>query len=279
MTNSFLVALIASVAHEVNRAYCASIGDDSQPAWAEAPQWQKDSAIAGVNMHLANPQATPEQSHESWLAHKLANGWIYGEVKNDERKEHPCCVPYDQLPPEQKSKDYLFRAVVHALKEIPLAQPHSQTGHSPADQHALGAAVAVRYIGARAQYTDRLYGTGLVFKQGQVRPVPPSVARRFLRHVDLFEQAAVAQDSAPASNALDVSTDDTAEQLMRMEQEQQKEDDEQFTLDSMHRSLDGMNREALELLAPRYGVRVAKNIKDDALRDRLHKAIDAQGIV
>ena len=36
-------------------------------------------------------------------------------VKDAERKEHPCCVPYDALPVEQKTKDYLFRAVVHAL--------------------------------------------------------------------------------------------------------------------------------------------------------------------
>jgi len=73
---------IAQVAHEVNRAYCASIGDDSQPAWADAPDWQRASILAGVDMHLANPDATPEQSHESWLAVKLADGWVYGEVKN-----------------------------------------------------------------------------------------------------------------------------------------------------------------------------------------------------
>lgn len=46
------VDAIAKRAHEVNRAYCASIGDHSQPAWEDAPQWQKDSAIAGVRAHL-----------------------------------------------------------------------------------------------------------------------------------------------------------------------------------------------------------------------------------
>jgi RyR domain len=109
---------IARVAHEINRAYCAAIGDNSQPAWADAPDWQKNSAIAGVNMHMANPNATPEDSHKSWLAQKQAEGWTYGPVKDPAKKEHPCFLPYDELPQEQRVKDYLFRGVVHALRPV-----------------------------------------------------------------------------------------------------------------------------------------------------------------
>lgn len=107
--------MIARVAHEINRAYCESLGDDSQVPWREAPQWQKDSAIEGVRMHLSNPQATPEDSHKRWLAKKEADGWVWGEVKDADAKTHPCMVPFDQLPQAQQSKDYIFRAVVHAL--------------------------------------------------------------------------------------------------------------------------------------------------------------------
>jgi len=39
---------IAVVCHEANRAYCSRIGDDSQPPWCDAPEWQKMSAITGV---------------------------------------------------------------------------------------------------------------------------------------------------------------------------------------------------------------------------------------
>lgn len=46
---------IAQVAHELNKAYCESIGDTSQPSWAGAPEWQKSSAIGGVSFHLDNP--------------------------------------------------------------------------------------------------------------------------------------------------------------------------------------------------------------------------------
>lgn len=105
---------IAQLAHEVNRAYCQALGDDSQPAWAEAPQWQKDSALLGVELHTANPDAGPEMSHESWMKQKVADGWIHGSVKDPVKKEHPCLVSFHELPKEQQAKDFIFRGVVHA---------------------------------------------------------------------------------------------------------------------------------------------------------------------
>ncbi|RTK92569.1 MAG: hypothetical protein EKK61_03985 [Rickettsiales bacterium] len=109
---------IAKVAHELNKAYCESIGDISQPSWEEAPEWQKSSAINGVQFHIDNPNATPANSHESWLKQKTEEGWKYGEVKNPETKEHPCFLPYEQLPTSQKAKDYIFRQTIHSLKKF-----------------------------------------------------------------------------------------------------------------------------------------------------------------
>ena len=106
---------IARVAHEVNRAYCQAIGDNSQPTWEDAPEWQRSSAANGVQFHAANPKAGPDHSHNEWLREKTAAGWKFGTVKDAEKKEHPCFVPYDALPVEQKAKDFIFRAIVHAL--------------------------------------------------------------------------------------------------------------------------------------------------------------------
>jgi len=107
---------IAQVCHEANRAYCLTLGDTSQVAWADAPDWQKNSAIAGVSFCLDNPDAPPSANHDSWLKQKEADGWKYGEVKDAEKKEHPCFVPYEQLPIEQQKKDALFKAIVAALR-------------------------------------------------------------------------------------------------------------------------------------------------------------------
>lgn len=108
---------IAKVCHEANRVYCESLGDNTQHAWHGAEAWQQESAVKGVEFCQANPAAPPSANHESWLAVKKADGWKYGEVKDAEKKEHPCFVPYDQLPVEQQKKDALFKAIVGALSD------------------------------------------------------------------------------------------------------------------------------------------------------------------
>ena len=110
---------IARTCHEVNRAYAASLGDDSQPAWRDAPAWQRASAIEGVRFHLerlrAGRPASAEESHARWLRDKEQAGWRYGPIKNADTREHPCMVPYDELPAAERTKDALFAAVVDAL--------------------------------------------------------------------------------------------------------------------------------------------------------------------
>lgn len=106
---------IARICHEANGSLCVTQEDFSQTSWDEAPEWQKKSALIGVAFHLKNPNAGPDDSHNSWLAEKTSDGWKYGPVKDVDKKEHPCFVPYDQLPPAQQAKDYLFRGIVHSL--------------------------------------------------------------------------------------------------------------------------------------------------------------------
>jgi hypothetical protein len=96
--------------------------------WDQAPDWQVQSAIDGVAFHIANPDCTPEQSHKNWMAQKTRDGWVYGKEKRPEVKMHPCMVPYAQLPQEQRSKDFLFKAICEEFAVIfgmrePVAEP------------------------------------------------------------------------------------------------------------------------------------------------------------
>jgi hypothetical protein len=109
------LADVARVCHEVNAAFCRSIGDDSQPSWDNAPEWQVLSCANGIKAVCENPDMTPEQSHEGWLEEKRADGWKWGTVKDVEQKEHPCFVPYPELSEQQRTKDALFVAVVKSL--------------------------------------------------------------------------------------------------------------------------------------------------------------------
>jgi len=105
---------IARVCHEANRALQVEAGDPAvSPSWDEAPEWQRASAIEGVA--AAQAGATEQGLHQSWCDSKVQDGWTYGPVKDAEAKTHPCLVPYDELPEDQRRKDAVFGAIVGAL--------------------------------------------------------------------------------------------------------------------------------------------------------------------
>jgi len=112
----FRVLAIAKICHETNRLYCESIGDRSQTVWEGAENWQQESAVKGVILHLTGDHG-PEASHESWMKEKIETGWVYGTEKNPEKKTHPCMVTFKGLPKDQQRKDVLFRNIVHAFKD------------------------------------------------------------------------------------------------------------------------------------------------------------------
>jgi len=274
---------IAAIAHEANRAYCQSLGDDSQPVWAEAPEWQQQSALVGVEMHLANPEATPEQSHESWLAQKVAEGWVYGEAKDPENKVHPCCVPYEELPAEQKAKDYIFRGVVHAMAALAeqVEVEHAETGEGgtavvepvPATVQVSVGEQAVTFIGRRESFTDRLYGTGLTFSKGQTRVLPAEIAAKFLRHPDVFSP------STAVAGVRQADADDTETTLAEHAKRQDEQTAQINQLQDARDQVNQMTKDALEQYArTQVKPELDKRQKIGALRNKVRAWIDQIGI-
>lgn len=109
---------VAKVCHQANKAYCESLGDNSQKDWEKAPDWQKASAVSGVVYHLDNPHALVSDSHVEWYSQKLRDGWKYGLIKDPEKKEHPCMVPFEKLPMDQQIKDHLFKGIIDSLRNF-----------------------------------------------------------------------------------------------------------------------------------------------------------------
>lgn len=107
---------IAFMCHQANKEWCLVNGDDSQKDWIHAEDWQRESAIAGVEFKLNNPDAKEDAQHNAWMKDKVDAGWVYGEVKDAEKKTHPCIVPFNELPEFQQKKDALFCAIVNSLK-------------------------------------------------------------------------------------------------------------------------------------------------------------------
>ena len=124
-TNEQILAA-AKAAHECNRAFCIAIGDNSQVTWEWAEQWQRDSAINGVKGVIKGDG--PVESHVTWCNEKYAAGWKFGPVKDAAKKEHPCLVPYNDLPVEQQEKDHVYVAVVKAVLASLQSKEESKPG-------------------------------------------------------------------------------------------------------------------------------------------------------
>ena len=54
--------------------------------------------------------------HEVWAQNRMEQGWIYGEERSDALKQHPCLIPYEELP--QVEKDYDRETAIGTLKLI-----------------------------------------------------------------------------------------------------------------------------------------------------------------
>lgn len=63
----------------------------------------KDVVLPEDLMSLAEEMA--KNVHEIWAETRMAQGWTYGPERNDAEKKHPCLVPYDELPEDEKVYD------------------------------------------------------------------------------------------------------------------------------------------------------------------------------
>jgi len=50
----------------------------------------------------------PRLMHESWMAYKMSEGWVYGAKKDKKAREHPNLVEYDLLSRMEKTKDIVI---------------------------------------------------------------------------------------------------------------------------------------------------------------------------
>jgi hypothetical protein len=105
---SYLIDAIAATIHNLNTEWCRLNGDFKHFSWEEAPKDICDTMKEGVKWVLKNPDITPEEHHNNWVEHKTKEGWTFDLFKDFERKTHPCLVPFDELPFNEKWKNSLI---------------------------------------------------------------------------------------------------------------------------------------------------------------------------
>jgi hypothetical protein len=65
---------------------------------------------------IALTERLARNAHENWAQQRLRDGWRYGPSRDDASKEHPCLVPYEQLPESEMEYDRI--AAMQTLKTI-----------------------------------------------------------------------------------------------------------------------------------------------------------------
>jgi ryanodine receptor 2 len=65
---------------------------------------------------LALTERLAEHNHDIWARKRIAEGWTWGPARDDARKQHPCLVPYAELP--EKEKEYDRATALEVLKAI-----------------------------------------------------------------------------------------------------------------------------------------------------------------
>lgn len=115
VSHSIDVAQVAQICYAANAAYARTIGEGETKAWSVLDQADRDSYMNGVLYRINHLHASPEDQHNEWARAKQLEGWVHGDVKDVEKKTHPCLVPYYQLPVSQRVKDSLFVAIVKTL--------------------------------------------------------------------------------------------------------------------------------------------------------------------
>lgn len=50
-------------------------------------------------------EAMAKNVHEVWAQSRMEQGWTYGQERNDQLKQHPCLVAFEELPEVEKAYD------------------------------------------------------------------------------------------------------------------------------------------------------------------------------
>jgi|SRR5215469_1214415 len=57
-----------------------------------------------------------ENAHDIWALERLRDGWTFGPKRDDLKRQHPCLIPYLQLP--ERERDYDRTMVIESIRAI-----------------------------------------------------------------------------------------------------------------------------------------------------------------
>lgn len=212
--------IIAAIAYALNAAYTLASRGESPPNWNDLTDEQRQGYVDGVNFILENLDAGPAAQHERWLEDKTADGWVFGEVKDEENKTDPNLIAFDNLPFEMRARDIVIFSIVSELSKVEPPQPvvvNSAPASFDGNTAVPNGYTPIKYIGKRENYTDNMYGTHINFTKGQTELIQSDKAKLMLRHPDQYVLGEVEDAPEPVAAIVPkkdkVNDNDTEQEL------------------------------------------------------------------
>jgi len=140
-----------------------------------------------------------EITHDNWLKQRVADGWRHGQSRNDMLKEHPCIVPYDELPESEKEYDRkISLGVIQAMLALGyhIESPSGPALAGPACALlAYGDVAAVEQLGADLHHLDLAKSLELwQTLKSSSGPFPTKIYQDLAQHVMRLGEPLLAYD-------------------------------------------------------------------------------------
>jgi hypothetical protein len=89
---------------------------EANPMYKPSPINVSKISLSPVLIKLIEKLA--RNTHEIWAQKRIDNGWTFGSLRDDVKKQHPCLVPFEELPESEKEYD---RVVVENILKAVIA--------------------------------------------------------------------------------------------------------------------------------------------------------------
>lgn len=113
MTSEKIAQIIHGATAPIGRIACGN----PIPVWEDLSVGQRCRAAVAVDDLMRNPHIKePEDFHDIWANPLYDDGWVWGPVYSLKTKQHPCLVPYDELPDAEKIKDMIWASLIEVFR-------------------------------------------------------------------------------------------------------------------------------------------------------------------
>jgi hypothetical protein len=86
--------------------------------WDQRDEAFRDQFVAVIDRQTSDQRKTsPEELHADWVRAYEAMGWVYGPVRDPDRRTHPDMVPYAELGQLERDKDAVFVALCEIARQ------------------------------------------------------------------------------------------------------------------------------------------------------------------